>query len=192
MTESPDACSLPLETYREYLRLLARVQLGVHLQAKADASDIVQQTLLEAHKCQEQFRGHTEAERTAWLRSILANVLAAAARRFSTAARDLDRERSLQAELELSSSRLEILLTADQSSPSQQSVQSEDLLRLAKALAELSPDARRVLELHHLQGLTLNEVAQVMDRTRPAVAGLLFRGLKRLRELLADRTGGTR
>jgi RNA polymerase sigma-70 factor (ECF subfamily) len=177
----------PLEGYRDYLRLLARVQLSPRLQAKVDASDVVQQTLLEAHKCQDQYRGQSEAEWLAWLRAILANVLAASARRFATEARDLARERSLEAEVDLSSSRLECLLAADQSSPSERTVRGEDLLRLAHAMACLPPDQRQVVELHHLKGLPLTEVAGRMGRTRPAIAGLLFRALKKLRELLPDR-----
>jgi RNA polymerase sigma-70 factor (ECF subfamily) len=179
-----------LEAYRDYLRLLARLQLGSRLRAKLDASDVAQQTILQAHEKRAQFRGTTEAERLAWLRAILANVLAAAARRFDAKARDLGRERSLETELELSSSRLESLLAVDQTSPSERAVRGEELLRLAGALARLPDDQRRVVELHHLKGLTVLEVAQAMGRTRPAVVGLLFRGLKKLRELLRDQPEG--
>lgn len=180
----------PLEGYRDYLRLLARLQLSPALQAKLDASDVAQQALLEAHRCRDQFRGETEPERLAWLRAILANVLAAAARRFATAGRDLGRERSLEAELEQSAARLECLLASDETSPSGRAARSEELLRLAGALGRLPADQRRVVELHHLQGLSLAEVATQIGRTRPAVAGLLFRGLNRLRELLQDRAEG--
>jgi len=175
----------PLEGYRDYLRLLAQTQLGPRLQAKLDASDVVQQAILQAHQAQEQFRGTTEAEKLAWLRAILANVLAAAARRFEARARDVGRERSLEADLELSS-RLECLLAADQTSPSQRAVRCEELLRLAAALARLPEDQRRVVEMHHLKSLPVAEVAEQMGRTRPAVVGLLFRGLKKLRELLRE------
>jgi RNA polymerase sigma-70 factor (ECF subfamily) len=178
----------PLEGYRDYLRLLARLQLSPRLQPKLDSSDIVQQTILEAHKSRAQFQGRSEGEWLAWLRAILANVLAGAARRFSTEARDLGRERSLEAEVELSSSRLELMLAADQSSPSEQAVRGEDLLRLAQAIGQLPVDQRTVVELHHLKGLPLAEVATQIGRSRPAVAGLLFRGLNRLRELLRERT----
>src|SRR5437899_12338099 len=99
-TADPD--ERPLENYRDYLRLLARLQLSPRLQAKLDASDVVQQALLQAHASRAQFRGQSEAEWLAWLRSILANALAAAGRRFSAEARDLGRERSLEAELDLS------------------------------------------------------------------------------------------
>jgi RNA polymerase sigma-70 factor, ECF subfamily len=183
-TAEPDG--RPLEGYRDYLRLLARTQLGPRLQAKLDASDVAQQALLQAHEARGQFRGTTEPEKLAWLRAILANVLAAAARRFETRARDLGRERSLEGELERSSSRLECLLVADQTSPSQRAVCCEELLRLAAALTRLPEDQRQVVELHHLQGLPVAEVAEQMGRTRAAVVGLLFRGLKKLRQLLRE------
>lgn len=176
----------PLEAYRDYLRLLARTQLGPRLQAKLDASDIAQQVILQAHQAQEQFRGATEAEKLAWLRAILANVLAATTRRFVAQARDIDRERSLDGDLELSSSRLECLFAADQSSPSQRAVRGEELLRLAAALTQLPEDQRQAVELHYLKGLTVADVAEQMGRTRAAIVGLLFRGLKKLRHLLHE------
>jgi RNA polymerase sigma-70 factor (ECF subfamily) len=181
-TAEPD--QRPLEGYRDYLRLLARTQLGPRLQAKLDASDVAQQTILQAHEAQGQFRGTTEAEKLAWLRAILANVLAAVARRFEARARDVGRERSLAGALEQSSSRLERLFAADQTSPSQRAVRCEELLQLAAALTRLPEDQRQVVELHHLKGLAVAEVAAQMGRTRAAVVGLLFRGLKKLRQLL--------
>ena len=176
----------PLEAYRDYLRLLARLQLGTRYQAKMDASDVVQHALMQAHEKREQFRGATEAERLGWLRAILANALAAAVRHFDAGMRDLARERSLEAELGLSSSRMECLVAADHTSPSEGAVRSEELVRLAHALARLPEDQRRVVEWHHLKGLPIAETAQRMGRTRAAVVGLLFRGLKRLRELLGN------
>jgi RNA polymerase sigma-70 factor (ECF subfamily) len=177
----------PLESYRDYLRLLARLQFSPHLQAKLDASDVVQQAILHAHERRAQFRGGTEGEWLAWLRTILANALGATVRRFDAQSREVAREQSLQTELELSSSRLEQLLAADQTSPSEQVVHGEELLRLAGALARLPDDQQSVVELHHLKGLSLAEVAALMGRTRPAVVGLLYRGLKQLRALLQEK-----
>jgi RNA polymerase sigma-70 factor (ECF subfamily) len=175
-----------VEDYRNYLLLLVRVQMGPRLRAKVDASDVVQQAILHAHESRAQFRGATEGEWQAWLRAIVANALATMVRRYGTQARDPGMERSLEAELERSSSRLEGLLAVDLTSPSEGAVRGEELLRLAHALGRLPDDQRRVVELHYLKGFAVADVAEQIGRTRPAAVGLLFRGLKRLRELLRD------
>jgi RNA polymerase sigma-70 factor (ECF subfamily) len=175
-----------LERFRDYLRLLARLQVDARLQAKLDASDIVQQTLLQAHEHRDQFQGQSEAELAGWLRTILANVLGGAIRRFGAEARDLGRERALQDSLAQSSARIECWLAADQSSPSERVMRVEELVRLAGALAQLPADQREVIELHHLKGWPIAEVAESMSRTKPAVMGLLFRGQKKLRELMQE------
>src|SRR5579871_1673268 len=115
--QSGEVDERPIEDYRDYLRLLARIQLGPRLQVKMDASDIAQQTMLQAHMAREQYRGKVEHDRLAWLRTILANVLAAAGRRYATQIRDVNRERSL-ADFP-SSSQCTAWLEADQSSPSE-------------------------------------------------------------------------
>jgi RNA polymerase sigma-70 factor (ECF subfamily) len=122
------------------------------------------------------------------LRTILANVLASAARHYHTEGRDLGREYHWQADVDASASRIDGFLAADQTSPSERAVRAEELVRLAQALNQLLPDEKRAVEYHHLRGLPISEVATLMGRTRPAIAGLLFRGLRRLRELLPDQT----
>ena len=174
-----------LERFRDYLALLARLQLGPKLRGKFDASDVVQQTPLEAYAKRDQFHG-TEAERPAWLRQILARNLADALRAFGQAKRDVDRERSLEAAIQESSARLGAWLAAEQSSPSQRAQGHEDATRLAEALAELPEDNRDALVLHYCESQPLAEVAKRMDRSTASVAGLLKRGLKQLRERLHE------
>jgi RNA polymerase sigma-70 factor, ECF subfamily len=174
-----------LERFREYLRLLAGMQLGPRLQGKFDPSDVVQQTLLEAYAKRDQFRGG-EMERAAWLRQILAHNLADALRGFGQHKRDVCRERSLDVAIQESSARLVAWLAAEQSSPSQRAQRHEEEVRLAEALAELPEDNREALVLHYCEGLPLVAVAGQMGRTTASVAGILKRGLKRLRELLHE------
>ena len=179
-----------IERFREYLRLLARQQIGAQLRGKLDASDLVQQTLLEAHRKRDQFRGQSEAELAGWLRKLLAFTLADAIRALGRAKRDVSRERSLEAALEQSSARIEAWLVADQSSPSQQAVRHEQAARLADALARLPEAQREALELRHCQGWSLAEISRHMGRSPAAVAGLLKRGARQLRLLLEDRDVG--
>jgi RNA polymerase sigma-70 factor (ECF subfamily) len=175
-----------LERFRDYLCLLARLQVNTKLQGKVDLSGVVQQTLLEAHQAVHQFADRSTALRAAWLRQILANNLRDEIRKLGTAARDVDREQSLERAIEESSSRIGDWLAASQSSPSQQAMRHEELLALAAALTRLPDDQRQAVELHHLKGSSLADVAWHMGRSKGAVAQLLFRGLKKLRELLGD------
>jgi RNA polymerase sigma-70 factor (ECF subfamily) len=184
MATGADDRERPPERYRDYLLLLARLQFDPRLRGKLDPSDIVQQTLLQAHQKRDQFRGRTEAERAAWLRAILAHALADAARKYGHGV--LGRERSLDASLDESSRRLERWLEDSHSSPGQGMDRQEQLLRLAEALARLPEDQRRAVELRHLQGLSVAEIGQHMGRNTAAVGGLLQRGLRALRKILND------
>jgi RNA polymerase sigma-70 factor (ECF subfamily) len=174
-----------LEGQRDYLHLLARLHLHPRLRGKLDPSDVVQQVLLKAHRSRDQFRGQTDAELAAWLRRILATTLVDAARQFG-GKRDVAREQSLEVALQQSSARLEALLGSAPSSPSTRAMRHEEMANLAAALAQLPEDQRTAVELHHLQGQPVREVAAEMGRTERAVAGLLRRGLEKLRQLLDD------
>jgi RNA polymerase sigma-70 factor (ECF subfamily) len=166
------------------LLLLARHQLGRQAQGKLEPSDVVQQTLLEAHRKREQFRGSTDAERAAWLRQMLAFNLADALRHLGRGKRDAARERSLEQELEQSSIQLGSWLAAEQASPSEHAVGHEEAVRVAGALAGLPEANREAVVLRYYEGLSLDEISVRLGRTPAAVAGLLKRGLKQLREAL--------
>lgn len=175
-----------LHAYRDYLALLARLHVAPPLQDRIDLSGVIQTTLLEAHQAQDQLRGRTAAQVAAWLRRVLLHNLTDELRRRKADKRDVTRERSLQAALAESSARLERLLVAPDPSPSEQAMQREQLFDLARALAALPENQRRAVEMHHLQGLPLADVARELGCTRPAVAGLLHRALKGLRAALND------
>jgi RNA polymerase sigma-70 factor (ECF subfamily) len=184
MDQPSGAPGVALEQFRAYLLLLARMQLGRQFQGKLDASDVVQQTLLEAHRQRAQFQGDTTPQLLAWLRRILAGTLTDALRGLGRAKRDAARERSLEAALEQSAERLEAWVAAEQSSPSEQADRNEQLTRLAAALTTL-PDAQRTaLVLRYCQGRSVADISEHLGRSPTAVAGLLKRGTRQLRDLL--------
>jgi RNA polymerase sigma-70 factor, ECF subfamily len=172
------------ERWRAYLLLLARSQLNAGGPGKIEASDIVQDALLEAVRQRGQFRGTTDAEAAAWLRRLLTGKMVDALRHASADKRDARRELSLDAEIEQSSLRLERFLAADQSSPSQGAQRHEQLAKLAQALTMLPPHQREAVELRHCLGMSLDAIAERMGKSPTAVAGLLKRGLQQLREQL--------
>jgi len=184
MSQAREGDRQTLGEFRSYLYLLARTSLPERGAAGMDASDLVQQTLMDAHAKRDQFRGASEAERAAWLKKILSNNLKDALRRQGRAKRDVSRERALVGGVDESFARAEGWLQANQSSPSQHLAKHEEILRLPKALEQLPDVQREAIVLHHLQGLTLAQTAAQLQRSETAVAGLLFRGLKKLHELL--------
>jgi RNA polymerase sigma-70 factor (ECF subfamily) len=176
-----------LQLYRNYLAILARMQLGRRLQGKVDDSDLIQETFLEAHRHFEQFRGTGEAELVSWLRQILAGVLANLLRRYyGTRRRDVRLERELAGELDESSQALNAGLLARHSTPSERATRREQGVLLADALQQLPEDYRDVIVLSHLEGLKFPEVARRMGRTVPSVKNLWARALGKLRRTLGE------
>ena len=172
--------------YEPWLKLLARLQIDTRFQGKFAESDIVQQTLLEACRDLPKFRGGTEAELLAWLKQILAHVLAHEIRRYhGTQQRDLDREVSLEDALAQSSQRLGAMLADSGSSPSARASDREQEVLLADVLAKLPDDYREVIILRNLEGLSHEEVARRMGRATGAVRMLWVRALAALRLALS-------
>ncbi len=157
---------------RNYVAVLAQARLESWLQGKADASDLVQQTLLEAYRGFPQFQGGTSGEWLAWLRRILDHNAADYVRHYyGTDKRDVAREVPLAGSL-----------PGGGDTPSQELLRKERELLVADALARLPDDYRTVLILRNLQRLPFDEVARRMGRSRPAAQMLWLRAVRKLRE----------
>ncbi|QDV54902.1 sigma-70 family RNA polymerase sigma factor [Rosistilla oblonga] len=180
MNESEDVDRL--QQYAPYLTALARAQLSPRYRAKVGVSDIVQQSMIQAYQAIDDFRGTTDVELRAWLRQILARNLIHVDRDLHRDKRNIDRERSLEDRLGQSSLCLEKLLAGSDPTPSQNIATSERVVQLAAALETLPEAQREAVRMHYLEGKKLSEVAGLLDRSTGAVAGLLHRGLKALRE----------
>ena len=170
--------------YEPYLRMLARTQARKAYQAKLGASDMVQQVMLQAVQGLDGFRGGTEAEFRGWLRKILAHHLCHLDRDMHRDKRDVRREQSMEQKLAASSMRLEGLLAGDGPTPSQNVAFGENVLKVAEAVDRLPESQRDAIRMHYLEGLKLTEVAEQLDKSTGAIAGLLHRGMKTLRTQL--------
>lgn len=182
-----DALGQLLELYRRYLRLLAELGIDGRFKAKVDASDLVQETFLDAHRDFANFRGTTERELMAWLKQILAaNLTDHVRRRYGAQKRDVQLERSLSQQLDRSSHAINRGLVLTQTTPSQSAARREQAVVLADALDRLPEDYREVLVLRHLKGLKFPDVARSMDRTVGSVQQLWTRAVAELRRRIGD------
>jgi RNA polymerase sigma-70 factor, ECF subfamily len=182
----PQQLDLLFRQCRNYLGIVARAQVESWLRAKVDASDIVQQTMLEAYRDFHKFRGTTEAEWLAWLRQILAHNAANFIRHYrGTAKRQAYREVTLTYADGDGSKPRAVDPSDGGESPSQQLLRKEREWQMAEALAQLAPDHREVILLRNLERLPFEEVAQRMGRSRPATQMLWMRAISKLQEALA-------
>jgi RNA polymerase sigma-70 factor (ECF subfamily) len=171
---------------RGYLATIAQAQVQARLRAKVDASDLVQQTLLEAYRDFGRFQGTTKGEWLAWLRRVLAHNAADFARRYhGTDKRQAGREVALEA-LFPSSAGGAAGLPAGGETPSQVLVHRERELQIADALARLPEEYRQVILLRNVQRLPFEEVARQLGRSRPAAQMLWMRALKKLQAVMPD------
>ncbi len=176
---------------RNYVTIVARTQVESWLRAKFDPSDLVQQTLLEAYRGFDGFQGATGGEWLGWLRRIVTRNAIDLARHYGgTDKRQVRREASLAPPAGADSSARPWEPMDQQDSPSQLLLSHERELLLADALSRLEPDYREVILLRNLQGLPFDEVAQRMDRSRPAVQMLWMRAIRKLQEGMGSEDGG--
>jgi RNA polymerase sigma-70 factor (ECF subfamily) len=179
-----------LGRYRPLLRVQAElINLHPRIRVRFDYSDLVNDTLLRAHQQRDQFQGHTEAELIAWLQRILENRAIDMIRKERAKKRDVFREPSVEAVVEGSSVCMRDMLPGKGPSPSEHLQREEQMIRVALALNQLEEDQRQAFLARHMMELPIADIATLMERSPKAVAGLLLRGRKRLRELLGEESG---
>jgi RNA polymerase sigma-70 factor (ECF subfamily) len=176
-----------LAEFRHYLQLLARHQLRNRLPGKIDDSDLVQETLLDAHRGFAAFRGQRSCEFTAWLREILAHNLAQQFERYYGAQRrDPRLEQRLVADLNQSSQAFETAFVSKQASPSEIADRQDQAHKLANLLGRLPPSYREVIVLRHIDELSFRQVAERMKRSEDSVKHLWTRAIIAMRRHLAE------
>lgn len=166
---------------RPWLQMVAERELADRLRGRIDASDIVQQTLLKAWQNESEFKGDTQEQRLAWLRTILKNTIRDHQRRLlGTEKRGAGREQPATDLFAKSDPGLSQFAVVCGPTASSEMVASEDWLELEKRLALLSSEQRQVIHLRHFEELSFSEIAQQLNRSDPAVRMLWVRALRNL------------
>ncbi len=182
---SREALGQALEAYRAYLLLIANRQLDPELRAKGGASDLVQDTFLEAQRDFAGFHGNSPGEFQAWLRQLLLHNLANFARRYrETSKRKVGRE--VRLETDTPSGEHERGLPADTPSPSSHVMADEQAQMLLAAMERLPDDYRQIIQWRNREGRSFEEVAKLMERSENAVRKLWFRAIERLQKEMEE------
>jgi RNA polymerase sigma-70 factor (ECF subfamily) len=187
---SKEALGQMLGLCQAYLLLIANRELDADLRTKGGASDLVQETFLEAHRDFAQFHGGTQAEFVAWLRQLLLHNLANFRRCFRQTAKRCVAEESKLGSSDALQGPL-AGLSSEEPSPSEHAMQNEQAAALENAMQRLPADYRQVLELRYRDGLPFEAIGRLMERSANAVEKLWLRAVERLRqELEADDSTG--
>ena len=180
---SPEALGAALDACRLYLLGIADRELDGGLRAKGGASDLVQETFLEAQRDFPGFRGVTEGDLRAWLRRMLLNNLTNFARHYrGTDKRRLDREIAIDPHA--STSGATPGPAADTPSPSRQVMAGEQADELRAAMERLPDDYRQLLTLRYDEEKSFEEIGEAMGRTSNAVRKLWVRAVEKLQQEL--------
>lgn len=173
-----------LNLYVDYVAMLARICASHCTELKQTPEDLTQQTLLRAQAAWDRLRCTETNVVKAWLKRILANVLCEWFRHFHADKRDIRKEQSIDAIVEQSSARIEAFLPPNTSTPSRSAVRAEREMIAMQNLAKLPEDQRVAIQLRHIEGLTLKNIAQRMNRSPASVTRLLQAGMEALRKLM--------
>lgn len=173
----PAALGALLNDHRDLLRRLADQQLDSRLNARLDASDLVQQTCLSVHKRIAEFEGHDLPQFLAWLRQVHEHNIQNAIRdQLHAAKRQAGRDEQLG---HRDPERF-------QATPSQLAARDEEAARLQTAIDQLPAEEQQALRLRYLEGRTLEDVSREMGLTKDAVVWLIKCGMKHVRQQLQE------
>ena len=152
--------------------LLARIQrrMSRELQEDLGPDDVVQETFFRAFRSLEKFSWQGEGSFESWLYGIALKIIL-------HSARERGKWNLLRVTREPE---------AADPSPSHQQRREERFDRLERSLDSLSPLYRRVVQLARIEGLSIAEIAERMERSPSSVRNLLFRAMKQLRESFGD------
>ena len=172
-----------LEACRQYLLMIANQELPIELRQKVGASDVVQETFLEAQRDLPELLGDDEEQLLNWLRRVLLNNIANVRRHYQqTGKRDMAREVSL--ERDPSGTGICARLPARDHTPSSVVAHDEEAQLLEQALRKLPQHLRQVIVLRHRENYSFPEIGELLGRSPAAARKLWVRAIERLQKEL--------
>jgi RNA polymerase sigma-70 factor (ECF subfamily) len=189
----PNAVNDLFTRHHDRLRRMVELRLDWRLQARLDASDVIQEAYLDVVRKLPGYLQQPTVPLFLWLRLVVGERLCALRRHhLGVHLRDARREVSLyrHAMPAASSTALAAQLLGRHTSPSNAAVRAERILRVQEALNALEPIDREILSLRHCEQLTRSESAIALGIEEAAAAQRYVRAVKRLKIVLAEMPGG--
>lgn len=188
---TPRAIDALLERHRLALRSMVQARLDQKLARRVDASDIVQEVLIEANRRLADYIQEPKLPFQQWLRQMAQDQIIDMHRRHRVAARrSLDREQPLHLPGlgEQSSMDLAAQIADQELTPAANAVRQELHRRFLQALEQMADDDRELLIMRHVEQLSNSEVADILGLSQPAAGMRYLRALRRVREILGEST----
>ncbi|GAB4147061.1 MAG: sigma-70 family RNA polymerase sigma factor [Planctomycetaceae bacterium] len=184
-----EAVNRLLDKHRDSLRQMIQFRMDRQLARRLDASDIVQDVLLEANRRLANYLNNPTLPFHLWLRQLAKDRVIDMHRRHRVARkRSVDREQPLAESPHADRSSLELagMLADPELTPAAATIRRELQARFFQALDELDDDDREILLMRHQEQLSNSEVALALGVSQPAAGMRYLRALRRLREILGN------
>lgn len=178
-----------LDRHRDALRRMVAMRLDQRIRRRVDASDVVQEVLVDANRRLEKYLENPAMPFHLWLRQMARDRLIDAHRRHrASAKRSVDREQGMLAAGDMDRSTMELAaqLCDDQLTPAAAATMHELQNRFEAALAEVNEQDREIILMRHYEHLSNQEVASILELSEPAASMRYLRAIRRLRTLLTD------
>ncbi len=185
--DGPEAFGALLEQHRERLKRLVDLRLDNRVRSRVDASDVVQETTIEAFERSNEYLADPAVPLFVWLRFLaMQKVQAFHRRHLGAQVRDVSREISLDRKYlpAATSAALAARLVGQLTSASHAAIRDEMKLRLEQAPNQMEEEDRDVLSLRHFEQLSLKETAVVLGLGAKAAGPRYLRALSKLRKAM--------
>lgn len=174
-----------LERHRDSLRRMVQARLDRAIAKRVDASDVVQDVLLEAHGRLASFIESGSMPFHLWLRHLAKDRMIDVHRRHHAHRRNVDRERHPAQSADVSSAfDLFAQISAQELTPAAAAIRKEIEARFLSALEQLDETDREIMLMRHCEQLSNSEVAELLSLSQPAAGMRYLRALRRLRTVL--------